>query len=138
MFSLLNKSTWLILTGVLSIGISSNCNAATWIAICNDGQNLQYNQTLNGKGLLYLKVKDSSGKTHTWQIAKLDQTFYNGTAICGTVPGNGVGNAATGSNPVTQVCANKSRKTIYVKYKHPYEVRPFESGVFCNANVTVR
>jgi len=133
-----DKIAWLIFASFFSIGISSTCNASTWIAVCNDGQNLQYNQTLNGKGLLYLKVKDSKGQTHTWQVAKLDQTFYNGTAICGTVPGNGVGNAATGGHPITQVCANKSRETIYVKYKHPYEVRPFESGVFCNANVTVR
>ncbi len=134
----IKKITWLIFASIISIGISSTSYAATWIAICNDGQNLQYNQTLNGKGLLYLKVKDSKGTSHTWQVAKLDQTFYNGTAICGTVLGNGVGNAATGRHPITQICANKSRKTIYVKYKHPYEVRPFESGVFCKANVMVR
>jgi hypothetical protein len=124
--------------GVATLGLVSTAHAATWIAICNDGQNIQYNQTLNGSGLLYMKAKDSKGRMHTWQIAKMEQTFYNGTAICGSVLENGRGNAATGGHPITQVCANKSRKTIYVKYKHPYEKKDFQSGVFCKAKVTVR
>ena len=74
--------------------------AETWIAICTDGQNLQYNQTVGGNGFLYLKGT---------QVARLEQTFFNGTAICGTVPGNGTGSPATGSNPITQLCANRSR-----------------------------
>lgn len=134
----LKKLIGLAIVSIAGIGVSGTSFAATWIAICNDGKNIQYNQTLNGAGLLYMKVKDSKGTMHTWQIAKLTQTFYNGTAICGTVTGNGYGNAATGKNPITQICANKSRNTIYVKYKHPYEVKPFESGVYCTATVTVR
>lgn len=134
----INKLVWLVLVAFLSLGSFASAKAATWIAVCNDGKNIQYNQTLNSSGLLYMKVKDSNGKYHTWQIAKLTQTFYNGTAICGTVTGNGTGNAATGSNPITQICANKSRKNIYVKYKHPYEVKPFESGVYCSATITIR
>lgn len=126
--------------GLSALGISFSARAAavTWIAICNDGQNIQYNQTLNGSGLLYMKVSDDQGKMHTWQVARLEQTFYNGTAICGSVLNNGHGNAATGGHPITQVCVNKSRKTIYLKYKHPYEPKDFESGVFCKADVTVR
>ena len=109
--------------------------SSTWIAVCNDGKNIQYNQTKDGTGFLYMKVKDARNRTHTYQIARLKQTFHNGVAICGTVLENGTGNTGT---PITQVCANKSRKNIYVKYKHPYEDRPIASGIFCKATVSVR
>ena len=128
----------LIIMSLLSIGISTAAHSATWIASCSDGKNIQYNQTIGGNGLLYMKVRDDKGRMHTWQIAKMEQTFYNGTAVCASVLQNGRGNAAAGGKPITQICANKSRKTLYVKYKHPYEDRPFDSGVYCKATVTVR
>jgi hypothetical protein len=103
--------------------------AETWIATCTDGKNLQYNQTVDGNGFLYLKG---------YQVARLDQSFYNQTTICGAVPGNGTGSPATGSNPITQVCANRDRNTIFIQYKHPTEDRPFESEVFCDARVEMR
>jgi hypothetical protein len=121
-----------------TIAVSTLAQAETWIAICNDGKNLQYNQRLNGGGFLYMKVEDAQGKSHTYQIARLQQTFYNRTAICGSVIGNGKGSPATGGHPITQICANKSRENIYVKYKHPTEDRPFASGVYCQATVRVR
>lgn len=124
-----------LLAFCMSITLSSLASAKTWIAVCNDGKNIQYNQTENGNGFLYMKVKNGV-KTHIYQVAKLNQTFNNGVAICGTVIENGTGNQG---HPITQVCANKSRKTIYVKYKHPYDAsRPWESGVFCRARVVVR
>lgn len=84
---------------------------------------------------LYMKVKDSSGRLHTYQMARLTQTFNNGVAICGTVLENGYGNS---QEPIIQVCANKSRKTIYVKYKHPYDSsKKIASGVFCSAKVWI-
>jgi hypothetical protein len=110
--------------------------AETWIAICTDGQNLQYNQSIGGNGFLYLRGRE--GAMGGLQIARLEQSFFNGTAVCGTVPGNGSGSTATGGHPITQLCANRSRKNIYIKYKHPYEDRPFESTVFCDASVEVR
>ncbi len=122
---------------LLALGIlgTSSLYARTWIAVCNDGKNIQYNPNESGTGLLYMKVKDSNGRYHTYQIARLKKTFYNGVAICGTVLQNGSGN--TGS-PITQVCANKSRGTIYVKYKHPYDSsKPIESGVYCKASVRI-
>lgn len=115
---------------------ASTAAAETWIAICTDGKNLQYNQTVGGNGFLYLKGREQN--SGGYQIARLEQTFFNGTAICGTVPGNGTGSPATGSNPITQVCANRSRNNIYIKYKHPSEERPFESEVFCDARVEAR
>jgi hypothetical protein len=41
-------------------------------------------------------------------------------------------------HPITQLCANKSRNTIYIQYKHPTEDRPFEATVVCDATVDVR
>jgi hypothetical protein len=122
----------LSLTGMMTTGAA----AETWIAVCNDGKNFQYNQTVDGNGFLYLKGEDQA--SGGYQIAPLYQTFYNGTAICGTVRGNGTGTAATGGNPITQICANRSRNTIYMKYKHPTEDRPFDSAVYCSATVEVR
>ena len=115
---------------------SASLSAKTWIGICNDGQNIQYNQTENGNGFLYMKVKDARGSSHTYQIARLKQTFKNSVAICGTVIKNGTGSQGL---PITQVCMNRSRKNIYVKYKHPYEAnRAIKSGTFCGARVRIR
>lgn len=119
----------------MGLAMTSTAMAETWVAICTDGQNFRYNQTVDGNGFLYLKGQQQSGG---YQVARLEQTFFNGTAICGAVPGNGVGAPATGSNPITQICANRSRSNIYIKYKHPTEDRPFESDVFCEARVDVR
>lgn len=125
-----------LITLSISCMLSAGAAAETWIAICNDGQNLQYNQTVDGNGFLYLKgIDQPSGG---FQIARLQQTFFNGTAICGTIRGNGTGSAATGGNPITQICANRSRNNIYIKYKHPTEDRPFDSSVYCEARVEVR
>ena len=136
-YSTLHRMT-ITVVGLISLVIGSAAHSTTWTATCIDGKNIQYNQTMNGNGFLYMKVIDSRGRMHIWQIAKLKQTFYNGTAICGRVMSNSRGNKATGGHPITQLCANKSRQTIYVKYKHPYEEKPFESGEFCSAKVIIR
>ena len=120
----------------LTVMVSGSAFARTWIAVCKDGKNIQYNQNENGTGFLYMKVKDSNGRMSTYQVARLKKTFDNGVAICGTVLQNGTGNTGT---PITQICANRSRGTIYVKYKHPYDAsQPMKSGVYCSANVYVR
>lgn len=126
----------LLLSLPIVCAMTTGAAAETWIATCTDGQNIQYNQSVGGNGFLYLKGQGQSGGG--LQIARLEQTFFNGTAICGTVTGNGTGSTATGGHPITQLCANRSRNTIYIKYKHPYEDRPFESTVFCAARVDVR
>lgn len=114
---------------------ASHLYAETWIAICKDGKSIQYNQTKDGNGYLYMKVKDSNNKTHTYQMARLKQTFHNGIAICGTVLENGTG---SDGKPITQLCMNRSRQTVYVKYDHPTDTSmPIKSGVFCSASVWV-
>lgn len=118
-----------VITAVGLAAAATVANAETWIATCTDGSELGYNQPVGGQGELFLM---------NTRIAHLRQTFHNGTAICGSIPGNGIGTAATGRNPVTQICANRSRGIIYLKYKHPWENRPFEDTVYCQATVRVR
>jgi len=120
-----------LLAAAVAVLTAAAANAATWVAVCNDGKNIQYVQTVNGVGFLYLKtVKDA------FQTARLSQTSLDETTICGTV----VASAPTNSDPVTQICADKSRQNIYLKYKDP--TRPGgavqDAGVFCAATVTIR
>jgi len=119
-----------LLIAALAALTPAAANAATWVAICSDGKNVQYNQTIGGTGFLYLKTD-----TGIYQTARLSQTFFNRTAVCGAV----YGNAPAGAEPITQVCINKSSKTIYLKYQPP---TPGSSvvgaGTFCPATVTVQ
>jgi len=105
-------------------------NAATWVAICTDGKNVQYNQTVSGTGFLYLKTTKG-----TYQTARLTQTFYNGTAICGAVDAN----SPPGVAPITQVCANRSTNIVYLKYQNPaIPGSPIQdAGTFCTATVAI-
>jgi hypothetical protein len=120
-----------LLVAALAALTPAAANAATWVAVCTDGKNVQYNQTIGGTGFLYLKTDKG-----IYQTARLSQTFFNGTAVCGTV----FGNAPAGAEPITQVCANKSRNIIYLKYQNP--TKPGSSiqdaGTFCAAKVTVQ
>ena len=121
----------LIAAAGLALLAPSMASAATWVAICSDGKNIQYNQTVGGNGFLYMKTS-----VGTYQTARLSQTFYNGTAICGAV----VGNTAAGAPPITQVCANQARKIIYLKYQNPTVAgAPVQdAGTFCAANVSIK
>ena len=120
---------------VLFMSFSSLGFSKTWIAICQDGKNIQYNQSESGTGFLYMKVKDKNNKTSIYQMARLKKTFFNNTAICGTVIQNGQGRSG---QPITQLCMNKSRRMIYVKYKHPNGNEQTKSGVYCRARIIVR
>ncbi|HEY4943013.1 MAG TPA: hypothetical protein VII56_16410 [Rhizomicrobium sp.] len=109
--------------------VPSVADAATWIATCNDGKNIQYNQTVSGNGFLYMKTDKG-----IYQVSRLTQTFLNGIAICGSVNGN-----STGPFPITQICANKDRKIIYLKYQNPTLPSPpiEDAGTFCTADVRI-
>jgi len=119
----------LIVAATIAAFLPAAANAATWIAICNDGKNIQYNQTVGGNGFLYMKTDKG-----IYQVARLTQTFMNGIAICGAVVGN-----STGANPITQVCANSDRKIIYLKYQNPTLPMPpiVDGGTFCTATVKI-
>jgi hypothetical protein len=119
-----------LLIAALAALTPAAANAATWVAVCTDGKNVQYNQTIGGTGFLYLKTDNG-----IYQTARLVQTFYNKAAVCGAVHGN----VADTAEPMTQVCINKSNKIIYLKYQNP---APGSSvvgaGTFCTATVTVQ
>lgn len=105
-------------------------NATTWVATCNDGKNLQYVQTLKGDGYLYLMVNKE-----LYQTARLSQTVEGEATICGAVQSNVQG----GTNPLTQVCINKSRQTISLKYQDPHAAGGVKDvGDFCAATVILR
>ena len=120
-----------LLIAALAASTTAAANATTWIAVCKDGKNVQYNQTVGGVGFLYLKTDKD-----IYQTARLSQTFFDGEAICGAVQAN----APAGAEPVTQVCTNKSRQVIYLKYKDPtvHGGSVQDAGVFCKAIVTIR
>lgn len=106
-------------------------DAATWVAACNDGKSVQYVQTVDGLGFLYLKTNKDY-----LQIARLSQTSFDGTDICGTVEAN----VPAGAEPITQICASKSRQIIYLKYREPTAPKTawHDAGEFCAAAVTIR
>lgn len=124
----------LFLMTAIAVMTATAADAATWVAICNDGQHLQYNQTVGGSGFLYLSTPGGSIPGTGTQVAPLTQSFYNGTAICGAVPGNGT---APGGAPMTQLCANKSTGIIYIKWQSPTG-GPIKDGTYCKATVKVQ
>ncbi len=108
-------------------------NAATWVAICNDGQHVQYNHTVGVKGLLYLTIPT----TTSLQIATLDQTSASRTMVCGAVTGN---SPPVLVPPLSQVCINLMTKTINLMWHDPiHPAAPVKDfGAFCKATITIR
>jgi len=121
----------LLLIAALAASTATVANAATWVATCTDGKNVQYVQTIDGVGFLYLKTSKDF-----FQTARLAQSSFDGTTICGTVQGN----APVGAEAVTQICASKSSQTVSLKYRNPSVKADtmHEAGTFCAANVTIR
>jgi hypothetical protein len=121
----------IIFVAALTASTAMAANAATWVASCNDGKNIQYVQTIKGAGYLYMKTQKDY-----FQVARLSQTSATETALCGTVIGNVPGNGA----PVTEVCINKSRQLISLKYRNPGApaADAQDAGEFCAATVTER
>jgi len=104
-------------------------SATTWVATCTDGKALQYVQTIKGDGFLYLMVNKEF-----YQTARLTQTVEGDTTICGAVLSN-----TAAANPLTQVCINKSRQTISLKYQDPHAAGGLKDvGEFCAASVILR
>lgn len=120
-----------ILIAALAASTAVAANATTWVATCNDGKNIQYVQTVNGAGYLYLKTSKDF-----YQTARLSQTSASDMVVCGTVQAN----APTGADPITQLCIDKSRQTISLKYIHPGAAGSAtqDAGEFCAASVTLR
>jgi hypothetical protein len=120
-----------ILIAALIASTAVAANATTWVATCNDGKNVQYVQTVNGSGFLYLKTNKDF-----YQTARLSQISAGDEVVCGAVQSNAPANA----EPITQVCINKSKQAIYLKYRSPAAsgMAVQDAGVFCAATVTLR
>lgn len=130
----MNRAMIILLLTMVAVASAS---AETWVAICNDGQRLQYNQVRGGEGSLILQPKPgfARGAQGGLVVARLRQTFAKGDLICGTVKGSATGRDGY---PVTQICANKRQRSLFIRYKHPYEDKPLEGMAFCDADVTIR
>jgi hypothetical protein len=115
---------------VMLMPVAANAAETTWIAACTDGKTLQYNQTIGGKGFLYLEMADGD-----YQGIALAQKSYDGNVICSVVddhtPPNG--------NHSLKVCADKAHNTITLKYKDPTGKGQSidDSAPYCSATVTV-
>jgi len=98
----------IILIAAMAVLAPTAANAQTWIAACNDGMDLQYTQTVGGKGILHMSKGDG-----TYQGIALVQNSYNGTIICS------VGDDRTPQNGehALKVCADRSSGFITLKYK---------------------
>lgn len=120
-----------ILVAALLASAAVAANATTWVATCNDGKNIQYVQTVNGAGYLYLKTSKDF-----YQVAHLSQTSATDTVVCGAVQGN----VAVGAEPIAQICMNRSLQNISMKYQNPSTPKGAvqDVGEFCAAAVTLR
>ncbi len=121
----------LLLAAVAACLVPTVANATTWVAVCNDGQHVQYNHTAGGPGLLYFSIAPKGGI----QMARLTETVSNKSRVCGAVTGN----SAPGlMPPLTQLCINFVPKTISILWHDPiHPATPVvDMGVFCTATVT--
>ncbi|HPQ97079.1 MAG: hypothetical protein KDI44_08680 [Thiothrix sp.] len=127
------KSRWLLALSLMFI--SGAAAAQQWEAKCTDGKNLHYLQNINGDGYLYLTVELPDKTKRVFPYARIKQTMFNGQAVCGQIF-NGLQTRT--NQPVTQFCANKQLKIIYLKYQDPMESQPMQGGKFCDATVIER
>jgi hypothetical protein len=118
----------LLLAAALA-ALTSAANAEDWIAVCY-GQDAQYTQTVGGKG--YFHVANNNG---TYDTQKLVQSHYDGNILCGTADPK----APRALSEVSEVCADKTKKTISVMFlsdtAHP--VTPGNAKPYCAARVGV-
>lgn len=110
----------LILTTLFVVAAGA-AEAKTAVAVCKDGQNLQFNQTVGGTGLLYLKTPAG-----IYQIAHFDSATQGGLLeICGAEPGQG------GAAAPIQLCIN-AKSLIFIREQKGAQV--IDTPV-CDANV---
>jgi len=120
----------LLLAAVLTLFAPTSANAATWIAACYDGKDLQYNQTLGGKGFLYLQMGNGD-----FQGVPLIQQSADANVVCSVVDDH----PKPGAAHYLKVCADMSENTITLTYKDPTGKEPPIDGStpYCKAAVTV-
>jgi hypothetical protein len=120
----------LLLAAALTAAMPAAANAATWIAACYDGKNLQYNQTIGGKGVIYLEMANGN-----FQSMGLVQNSYDGNVVCSVADTK----SPPGAELFIKVCADKAHNTITLKYKDPTGKGQSidDAAPYCQAAVTV-
>ena len=120
----------LLLAVFLTALTPAAANAATWIAACYDGKNVQYNQTIGGKGVLYLQMDDGN-----YRSVDLVQNSHKKDVVCGV----STDKPPPGGEPIIKVCADKAHNTITLKYKAPTGQGQSidDTSPYCSAAVTV-
>ena len=104
-----------------------------WVAKCTDGKNIHYVQKYKGVGHLFMEVESPFGRSEIFPIATLKQSKSTPISICGVVQGN----QDPQGQPISQICMNRDRQIIYMKFDHPKQAGPIQDGVFCKADVKV-
>ena len=108
----------------------ASASAQTWIAACTDGKDLQYNQTIGGKGFLYLQMGNGD-----YQGIPLIQESADAKMVCSAVDDH----PKPGAAHYLKVCADISENTITLTYKDPTGKEPPIDGSapYCKAAVTI-
>ncbi len=122
----------LLLLAALAAAAPLSANAATWIAVCNDGNHVQYNQVPGAAGQLYF----SNAMTHGLQIAALTGTTSSATMVCGAVNANPPPGLTP---PLSQLCIDKTTNTITMKWHNPTIPggTAVDQGKFCTATIKI-
>ncbi len=107
--------------------------AERWIAKCSDGQHISYMQNHNGTGYLFTQVTTPFGKNEAFPIATLQYSSKTAVSICGQI----LGNKDPKGQAIAQVCMNRDRQIIYIKFNHPRDNNGIQEGEFCKASIDI-
>ena len=117
----------LLLAAALATATQAAGAQQTWISACQDGNDVQYIQTIDGVGSFNLPNGDG-----TFTTIAVKQSFYDGAIVCG----------ATGSrnaSQIAQVCADTDRNVISVlsPVQAARRLPPQNATIYCNASVNI-
>ena len=98
-----------------------------WTAACQNGNDAQYVQTINGAGRF--STPNGSG---TYTSLAVNQSYYDGKVVCALT---GVKNA----DKIGEVCADTDRGTITVLSVDQLDkhAKPQDAAVYCKAAITI-
>lgn len=119
------------------LACSVSAHAASYVAICNDGQNMQLNIGPTGAASLYMRTKQ--GQMHLVAAMKTVYTAANYVCVAATGPGNPepAGNALCINFDAHPQAANPAI-TIGALVGAGPTAKYNWHGDYCKANVTVK
>ena len=104
-----------------------------WIAKCNDDRAIHYVQKYKGAGYLFMQVKTPLGEYKMFPMVTLQYSTSTSVSICGVI----LGNKDPLGQSIAQLCMNRDRQIIYMKFDHPQDNKGIQEGEFCKATVNV-